>query len=109
MQKESRTVAKSIFSLMKETKQADSRLGCDNEPPESVLSKRRSIIVGNSILMTAKIEDGINQGINSSQQFPIMWMKQMSKKVSVRAILPIKSSTTCHLLNLSNFGLPKSF
>ncbi len=99
MQNESSTVAKSMFSLINEMKQADSKFGYTKELPKSVLSSRMSITVGNIKLMIANVLDGISHVMYSSLQFNKMWTKQMSRKVSVRAIEPMKSSTTCHLLN----------
>ncbi len=63
MQNESSTVAKSMFSLMKEMKQADSKFGCTNELPKSVLSNLMSMIVGKIKLMMANVPDGMIQVI----------------------------------------------
>ena len=60
MQKESSTVAKSMFSLMNEMKQADSKFGYTKELPKSVFSKRMSIIKGKIRLMIANVPDGIS-------------------------------------------------
>ena len=46
-----------------------------------------------------EVSDGIAQWMYSDQHCRIRCTKQMSKNVSVLAIMPMKSSTQCHLLN----------
>ena len=56
--------------------------------------------------MQAKVSVGMIHGRYVDQQFVMIKMKAISRKVSVRAIAPIMSSTKCHLLKLRIFALP---
>lgn len=59
IQKESRTVARSIVSRIKETKQVLSINGCVRAFPKLDFNSRRSMNAGNKKFRMAKLIDGI--------------------------------------------------
>ena len=62
MQKESSTVASSMFSRMNEAKQVLSRLGWNRALPRSFLTSLISMYMGKIRLMVAKESVGMIQG-----------------------------------------------
>lgn len=99
IQKESRTVARSIFSLMKARLQLRSILGrvCSNVllTPQSRHMDQKGYVIYNRMRTptgTARFKDP-----HSSNRTK----KQTSRYVSNLATRPMNSSTPCHLLNCS--------